>query len=147
AMEQELIRNTEGVLGGTIGEYGEAERQARVPALIIQSTIINDGRKLLLSNLPLSYLSRPAYNRQSLDPMVLDAIDYGRLFREKEPYQLRLSTALRMNASFPYILPVIKLPSEPQINLMDIGLRDNFGVETVSRYLHHMDSFFRATGQ
>src|SRR5690606_11952782 len=37
--------------------------------------------------------------------------------------------------------------SEPQINLMDIGLRDNFGVETVSRYLHHMDSFFRATGQ
>lgn len=147
AMEQELIRNTKGLLDGAIGDYREAERQARIPALIIQSTIINDGRKLLLSNLPLSYLGRPEYNRHSLDPLVLDAIDFGHLFGDKDPYQLRLATALRMNASFPFILPVIHLPSRPEINLMDIGLRDNFGVETVSRYLHHMDSFFRVTEQ
>src|SRR5690606_6095463 len=134
AMEQELIRNTSGMLDGPIGSYRDAELKALVPALIIQSTIINDGRKLLISNLPLSYMTRPAYTMRTEDPPALDAIDYGLFFQHRQPYQLRLVTALRMNASFPYILPVTKLPSIPEMNLMDIGLRDNFGLESVSRY-------------
>src|SRR6185437_8913590 len=41
-----------------------------------------------------------------------------------------------MNATFPYILPVVKLPSQPAMNIMDAGLRDNFGMETADRYLY-----------
>jgi hypothetical protein len=43
-----------------------------------------------------------------------------------------------MNATFPYILPVVKLPSKPEMNIMDAGLRDNFGIETAARYLSVM---------
>src|SRR5690606_316388 len=71
AMEQELIRNTSGMLDGPIGSYRDAELKALVPALIIQSTIINDGRKLLISNLPLSYMTRPAYTMRTEDPPAL----------------------------------------------------------------------------
>ena len=40
-----------------------------------------------------------------------------------------------MNATFPYVLPVVKLPSVPRMNVMDAGLRDNFGAEVANRYL------------
>jgi hypothetical protein len=43
---------------------------------------------------------------------------------------------LRMNATFPYILPNVWLPSNPIIDVMDAGLRDNFGQETSLRFLN-----------
>jgi hypothetical protein len=137
AMEQELIQNTEGLLDKKIGDYKEKEEAADIPQLIINGTIVNDGRKLIMSALPVSYLCRPAYtlNDSSALPPI-DGIDFGQYFSGQNAYNLRLTTALRMNATFPFILPVVKLPSLPQINVMDAGLRDNFGLETTTRYLH-----------
>ncbi len=40
---------------------------------------------------------------------------------------MRLLTALRINATFPYVLPNVWLPSKPVIDVMDAGLRDNYG--------------------
>lgn len=40
-----------------------------------------------------------------------------------------------MNATFPYIMPNVFLPTSPEIQTMDAGLRDNFGIETSMRYL------------
>jgi hypothetical protein len=48
---------------------------------------------------------------------------------------LRLLTALRMNATFPYVLPNVWLPSAPVIDVMDAGLRDSYGQETALRFL------------
>ncbi|HEX6180428.1 MAG TPA: hypothetical protein VFZ47_04235, partial [Chitinophagaceae bacterium] len=42
----------------------------------------------------------------------------------------------RMNATFPYVLPNVWLPSDPVIDVMDSGFRDNFGQETAARFLH-----------
>jgi len=47
---------------------------------------------------------------------------------------MRLLTALRMNATFPYVLPNVWLPSKPVIDVMDAGLRDNYGLETPLRF-------------
>ena len=49
---------------------------------------------------------------------------------------LRLLTALRMNATFPYVLPNVWLPTDPVIDVMDAGLRDNYGIETAVRFIH-----------
>lgn len=49
-----------------------------------------------------------------------------------------------MNATFPYILPVVRLPSQPRMNIMDAGLRDNFGIQVASRYLHVMRDWITA---
>lgn len=49
-----------------------------------------------------------------------------------------------MNATFPYVLPVIRMPSEPEMNTMDAGLRDNFGTEVALRYLLAMRDWINA---
>jgi hypothetical protein len=65
-----------------------------------------------------------------------DAVDFAALFKGENPMNLRLITALRMNATYPYLLPSVWLPSEPVIDVMDAGLRDNYGQETTLRFLH-----------
>lgn len=136
AFEQELIHNTGGLLDQTIGDYREAEAAGTIPAMILNSTIVNDGRRLMVAAQPVSYLCRPAYAYRDSFPSLVDAVDFAGFFAGQDPYNLRLTTALRMNASFPYVLPVVRLPSRPEINVMDAGLRDNFGMEVVMRYLH-----------
>jgi hypothetical protein len=40
-----------------------------------------------------------------------------------------------MNATFPYVLPNVWLPSKPVIDVMDAGLRDNYGPELAIRFV------------
>lgn len=134
AMEQELIRNTEGVLDKRIGDDKLLIEKGDVPNFVINSTIVNDGRKLMISPIPISYLMMPTYGRNDTTTPI-DAIDFTALFKYQNALYLRLPTALRMNATFPYVLPAVKLPSNPEIDVMDAGLRDNFGIELISRYL------------
>ncbi len=137
AMERELARNSEGLLDRPIGYYERRESRGEIPQLIINGTIINDGRKLMICNQPIAYLTQPEYSLRLPSPPI-DAVDYGAFFPEQNTGELRLTSALRMNATFPYILPVVKLPSSPRMNIMDAGLRDNFGIQVASRYLHVM---------
>ena len=52
-------------------------------------------------------------------------------------------TAMRMNATFPIVLPNVWLPSEPVIDVMDAGLRDNYGQETGLRFLDYFDDWIK----
>jgi len=137
AMEQEMIRNTDGLLDKNIGYYREQESKGQVPLLIINSTIVNDGRKLMMCDQPLGYLTQPEYSLHESTPPI-DAVDFSTFFAGQNPYNLRLTSALRMNATFPFVLPVVKMPSRPAMNIMDAGLSDNFGTEVASRYLYVM---------
>ena len=135
AMEQELARNSENLLDRPIGYYDLRERNGQIPMLVINGTIVNDGRKLMICNRPLAYLTQPEYSLDLPSPPI-DAVDFQAFFPEQHTEELRLASALRMNATFPYILPVVRLPSQPRMNIMDAGLRDNFGIQVASRYLH-----------
>jgi len=138
AMEQEIIQNTDGLLNKSIGHYTPKVSKGLLPQIIINGTIINDGRKLMISSQPIAYLTRPVYSLSDTANPPIDAIDFCRFFKNNTPENLRITSALRMNATFPYILPVVKLPSQPRINIMDAGLRDNFGMEVSTRYLYVM---------
>lgn len=138
AMEQELIRNTEGMLDKKISDYTALEDSAKVPAMIINGTITNDGRKLMMAARPVSYLCRSSYSLKDTAYPPIDAVDFNTFFQTQDPKNLHITTALRMNATFPYVLPVVRLPSSPSMNVMDAGLRDNFGTEIVMRYLYVM---------
>ena len=142
AMEQELIRNTDSLMDKNIGYYKNREANGDIPLLIINGTIVNDGRRLMISNLPVGYLTQPEYSLKYPMPPI-DAIDFAAFFANQDPYNLRIATALRMNATFPYILPVVKLPSQPNMDIMDAGLRDNFGAEVASRYLYVLRDWLR----
>jgi len=56
---------------------------------------------------------------------------------------LRLLTALRMNATFPYVLPNVWLPTRPVVDVMDAGFRDNFGELNAIRFLSAFREWLR----
>lgn len=143
AMEQELISNTQGVLDNDIGDFKTPEATAAIPQIIINGTIVNDGRRLMMSAQPISFLCRPVYTLGDTTTATIDAVDFATFFAKQDPYHLQLTTALRMNATFPYVLPVVRLPSLPAMNIMDAGLRDNFGMEVLMRYLYVYKDWIR----
>ncbi len=147
ALDGELARNTEGLLDRSFASLREAEMSGQIPAMVVSPTIVNDGRKLLMSALPVAYLTRPQFTLTDTFSPVIDAVDYAAFFARQSPMNLRLTTALRINATFPYILPAVRMPSQPRMNLMDAGLRDNFGVETAMRYIAAIRPWAKAHGR
>jgi hypothetical protein len=137
AMEQEMVANTGGLLDKNLGYFRQREKDGYIPQLIINGTIVNDGRKIMFSAQPVGYLTQPEYSLGEAAPPI-DAVDFAAFFANQDPYNLRITSALRMNATFPLVLPVVKMPSQPIMNIMDAGLSDNFGAETAARYLYVM---------
>jgi hypothetical protein len=77
----------------------------------------------------------PQDSLQSVTRTEPDAVDFQTLMSTRGAGSVNLLTALRMNASFPYILPNVWLPTRPVIDVMDAGLRDNFGQESALRFV------------
>jgi hypothetical protein len=142
AFEQKLSDNTYGVLNIQIKDFTTDEKAARVPLIIFNSTITRDGRKMMIASQPLSFMMKPMVyaNDTTASP---DAVDFNALFAKQEPTSIRLLTVLRMNATFPYVLPNVWLPSMPVIDVMDAGLRDNFGQETTLRFIENFRDWIK----
>jgi hypothetical protein len=136
AFEQQLNGNTEGVLDKPLIAYREPERLARIPMLVLAPTIVNDGRKLYISPQPLSYMSAPLPTLGSTEGQKIKGVEFRRFFAAQGADSLRFLSALRMNATFPYITPNVSLPSTPAMEIMDAGLSDNFGVSDAVRFLY-----------
>ncbi|MCX6183442.1 MAG: hypothetical protein NT150_16150 [Bacteroidetes bacterium] len=136
AFETDLNDNTEHVLEKRLWEYREPENTAQIPMLIMSPTIINDGSKLLISSQPISYLSYMSPKNNIRNEYVLDAIEFTRFFKDQNADNLRFTSALRMSATFPFIMPIASLPSDPEIQVMDAGVRDNFGIETSLKFIY-----------
>ena len=142
AFEQKLNKNCGDIMGCQLKEYGEEEKAAAIPLMIFNSTITRDGRRMMISTQPISFMMKPA--RFATDGQASpDAVDFAALFKKQDPQNLRLLTALRMNATFPYVLPNVWLPSTPVIDVMDAGLRDNFGQETSLRFIDHFKDWLK----
>jgi hypothetical protein len=104
--------------------------------MILSSTVTRDFKKMLVCSQPVSFMMQSEFRDSTSALSGPDAIDFGALFRNMDPMNLRMLTALRMNATYPYVLPSVWLPSRPVIDVMDAGLRDNLGMETSLRFLH-----------
>jgi hypothetical protein len=143
AFEEKLNLNTHGFLNKKLGDYTTAEKNANIPLMFFNSVITRDSRKMLISTQPVSFMmqGRQIADLPFTDP---DAVDFSAFFAKQDPYGLRILTALRMNATFPVVLPNVWLPSNPVIDVMDAGLRDNYGQETTLRFLETFDEWIRA---
>lgn len=136
AFEDKLNDNTRGWLDKSIADYVQPENEAIIPLLFFNSVITRDGRKMILGTQPARFLMHTKLPDSSIMPADADAIDFQTLFKQQGPGNVRVLTALRMNATFPYVLPNVWLPSNPVIDVMDAGLRDNYGMETSLRFIH-----------
>lgn len=136
AFEKQLNENTNQILDKSLGDYREPEANALIPMLYITPTIVNDARQMVISPQGVTFMMIPPVGNRNTKDMEVDAVDFGWLFKDKEAYDLRFLTALRLNATYPYVLPTVHLPSEPGIELMDSGFRDNYGILSATRFLH-----------
>jgi hypothetical protein len=143
AFEQKLARNTRGVLDRQLKDLAADEKHAKIPLMVFNSVITRDSRTMMISTQPISFLMRPQYDSERIPPIDPDAIDFGAFFYKQDPMNLRLLTALRMNATFPYVLPNVWLPTNPVIDVMDAGFRDNFGEQSAIRFLDVFKEWLR----
>ena len=135
--------------------FASEERDGWRPSLVFTPTLVEDGRRLLISNLdlgfaprnvgammlePASSLLRPQINQfgafvdggiePGFDLYSLTAVEFFRLFPRATEF--RVGTAARMSATFPFISPAVTLPTVPPRSVVDAGYYDNFGINLVS---------------
>ncbi|NNE30341.1 MAG: patatin-like phospholipase family protein [Saprospiraceae bacterium] len=134
-LENVLIENTDGLLDKPLSSYKIPEQEAQIPSIILSPYIVNDGRQLLISPQGVSYLTIPSIGQDIPGSLEIDAVDFGYLFQQQNAEDLRFTSALRMNATYPYILPNVHMPSKPVLEIMDAGLRDNYGLGPATRFI------------
>lgn len=135
AWEEQLNSNLENKINKRLSYYVAPEKEAKIPLMFITPTIINDGRVLYISPQNISYMLQSKAGPYGDSTTLVNGVEYCRYFAEQDALNTRMTSVLRMNSSFPWISPVVALPSEPSIESMDSGIRDNFGLMTSMRFL------------
>jgi hypothetical protein len=125
-------------------QFREAEGRGELPSLVFTPVTVDDGRRLLVSNLGLHRLvvnrgseldiERP--ERPGVPVYSVAAPEFYRVFGASGNL-LTLATATRMSATFPMVSPAVNLPTVPPIRVVDAGYYDNFGVNIAVAWLFH----------
>lgn len=133
--EQQLNENTQGLLDKPISAYRQVEAGGQIPLLYLTPSIVNDSRQMVISPQGVSFMMIPPVGLERQGAFEVDVVDFGWLFRQHQADSLRFLTALRMNATYPYVLPTVHLPTEPEIEVVDAGFRDNYGILAATRFI------------
>jgi hypothetical protein len=137
ALEDQVNKQTDRVLEKPLKAYQEPEFTSTIPMLFLTPTIINDGRKLFISPHNVSYMGTDFTEGEfSEETSKVKGIDFMRFFQDQGAENLRFLSALRMTATYPYVLPSVTLPSTPAMEVMDAALFDNFGITDAIRFLY-----------
>jgi hypothetical protein len=142
AFERQLHNNLDSLFYKPLVYFKSLEQDAEIPSMIISPTIINDGRRLYISPHNLYHLSLGSTDIID-NALINDVVDFKTLFQDNYADSLLFSSALRMSATFPYVLPSVGLPTKPEIEVMDAGIRDNFGLKTTFEYLRANQQWIR----
>ncbi len=136
AFEEKLNANTDSVMAKRLGDYKAPEEQGIIPMMFITPSIVNDGRKMLISPQGISFMTGYDVDTTLTYRPITQSIEFSRLFKEQGAQNLFFTSALRMNSTFPYISPLTELPSNPAIEVMDAGMIDNFGLEEAVKFIY-----------
>lgn len=140
AFENQLNKNTAGILDKPISAYKEPEFSGSIPLLPVTTLITNDGRKLVISPHSMSFFGTSMLGKLGADEKK-QTIDFLRFFEDHDSKNLRFLSALRMSATFPFVTPNVELPTEPIMETMDTGLSDNFGIQDALRFMYVFQSW------
>ncbi len=141
SFDRQVALNLPELANRKLGDYARPEASGLIAPLVLAPSIINQGRKLFISSQPVSFL---AYSGIITDYFGTrpDGVEFRRMFEQHCPDSLSLLSALRMNATFPIVMPVVELPSMPEMKVMDAGALDNFGTQTAVRYVYEFREWF-----
>lgn len=135
AFEEQMHRNTGQIFSRRLMEYAPYEYDAVIPMMILSPAIVNDGRRMLIASQPISYLTTVNHLNGN-DNELPEDVEFRRMFAGNDADNLQFLSALRMSATFPYVLPMTSLPSTPVVEMVDAGVRDNFGLKTTMQFLY-----------
>jgi hypothetical protein len=139
----ELLEDTWRLNMGSAWEMSFADLRAGEqagwrPSLVYSPMLVEDGRRLLISNVDLENLTTSHGNYVTGDPFYSQsAFEFFQLFPGADS-QLRISAAARMSASFPYFSPATVLPTDPRRRVVDAGYFDNYGVTIAANWLEEI---------
>ncbi|HEX4142204.1 MAG TPA: patatin-like phospholipase family protein [Pirellulales bacterium] len=135
-LEDVFFLNMGSVWKDSFSNLSQGERAGWRPSLVFSPMLVEDGRRLLISNLDLEPLIQSRGNYVTHNQVYSQsAFELFRLF--PEVWQtFSIATAARMSASFPYFSPAAVLPSEPRRRVVDAGYYDNYGVTIAADWLH-----------
>jgi hypothetical protein len=137
AFENGLNHNTENIFKDRrMRDYKELESEAKIPLMVLTPTVVNDGRKMYISSQPVSFLTQTNHSDNLDIHLNTEGVEFSSFFKKQDADNLLFTSALRMNATFPYVTPVVDVPSIPIIELMDAGARDNYGAQTTMKFIH-----------
>ncbi len=142
ALERAWSVRQNGALDVPVRGLRELERSGDLPSLVFTPMMVEDGRQLLISNLDLDYMvaTGEVVDPDTDAPKLLSYMgaEFFRLFPKADGF--RLSTAVRMNASFPFLSPSAALPTDPVRHVVDAGYYDNYGMVVATKWLTHDDN-------
>jgi hypothetical protein len=95
------------------------------PAMVFSPMIVESGQQLLISDMNLSGIE-PVVNGEAVE-----LLSHFRGVRDT----LAIRTAVRMQATFPYISPAVSLPTTESNRVVDAGYYDNYGLVTATAVL------------
>lgn len=134
-LERKLSDNTGHILEKRIRDYYQDEYLAHIPVMVLHTEITNDARRFFICSQPVSFMMRPVGKYTTNRYLDVDAIDFCPFFKEQHGDYLTMLSALRMNATFPLILPNSVMPTEPAVYILDGGAIDDVGHEPTFRML------------
>jgi hypothetical protein len=155
ALESAWVRHTDGLLGRTFGDLRQGEAEGWLPSLVYSPMLVEDGRRLLVSNLDLSALTSSEASslvverhgdeprEKALARLSLSGVQLFQLFPLRQR-AFPVAAAARMSASFPYVSPASALPTSPRVRVVDAGYYDNYGVDLAVQWLHAHREWVRA---
>jgi hypothetical protein len=122
------------------------ERDGWRPSLVFAPMMVEDGRRLIISNLDLGAITRTLEPRPlCLGASPCDSLSAVELFACPGVGldALRISTVARLNATFPWVTSAALLPSQPARRVVDAGYYDNYGVDVASLWIRHNAAWLR----
>jgi hypothetical protein len=135
ALESCWLANFGSAFECCFGDLFERERRGELPSLIFTPMLVEDGRRLLISNLDCSFvLDNEVDSGGARRLLTRSGFEFARLFADEFP-TFPIRTAARLSAAFPYISPAASLPTRPRRRVVDAGYYDNYGVNVCAAWL------------
>ena len=126
------------LLANPLANLAPGERAGWRPSLVLTPTVVEDGRFLVISNLdlePLLQSEGPPASDANM-PLAIQGIQLFDYLPDAWG-TLPLSTAVRLQANFPYVLPSTEVPGfkSGHLRVVDAGYRDDWGIEVATAWI------------
>jgi len=149
-LEETWTRNARDCLAGAkldqpLSSFSDREASGDFPSAVFSPMMVEDGRRLILSNLDLRaitnnqvrWLSGAGAPGPAQGLASQSAYHLAELMPDHWP-GFPLATAARLSAAFSYVSPAVLLPTQPRRRVVDAGYYDNYGLSLACGWLRSL---------